>query len=71
MGMKMKSAYKASRTSMFAPRLSRRSGLLSLTNIGGRFVYKEYLRGNDADDLRRDWQAVGRYLSASMKQIMG
>lgn len=41
-------------------------GLLSLGSLGGdNSLFNDYLRGSNAADLRRDWEAIG----ADMRKV--
>lgn len=46
-------------TAMLSARPTFRSGLLSLANLSGRIRQYDYLRGNNVDDMRGDWNLVG------------
>lgn len=44
------------------------TGLDSLANIGGRMRFNQYVFGNDMDDMRNDWIAVGNDIRKAMSQ---
>lgn len=42
-------------------------GLLSLGNLGGdNSLFNDYLKGDNASDLRKDWEAIGN----DMRKVM-
>ena len=47
---------------LWKERPSYRSGLLSLANFGNGFMFEDYLKGSNGDDLARDWRNVGNDL---------
>jgi hypothetical protein len=46
-----------------------RSGLFSLVNAKGHIRFNDYMQGNDADDLSKDWKAIGKDFEISMREI--
>lgn len=56
-----------STSSLLKERVSFRNGIVSLVNIKGSVRFRNYMQGNDMDDMRRDWKAVGRDIRKSMK----
>ena len=44
-------------------------GLLSLGSLGGdNSLFNDYLKGNNASDLRKDWETIGRDMRKVMNQ---
>ena len=44
-------------------------GLLSLGSLGGdNGLFNGYLKGNNASDLRKDWEAIGNDMRKVMNQ---
>ena len=54
-------------TSLLKEVPSFRSGVESLVNIPGQIRVIRYLKGNNMDDLRRDWRTVGNDIKKAMK----
>ena len=54
---------------LWKERPSYRSGLLSLANFGNGFMFEDYLKGSNGDDLARDWRNVGNDLRMAMKRF--
>lgn len=54
---------------LFKARPTRSSGMNSLLNIGGSMRFKEYLKGNDTNDLYGDWKLVGNDIKSAMKSF--
>lgn len=44
-------------------------GFGSLGNVSGGYVsFRRYLRGNNLDDLRKDWNAIGKDIRNAMSE---
>lgn len=53
-----------------APRHPAVWGVGSLGNISGKYVsFRRYMQGNNADDLKRDWQIIGQDMRIAMSRM--
>lgn len=47
-------------------------GMGTLGNLGGGYVdFDQYLLGDNASDLRKDWEKIGQDMRLATKTVMG